>query len=74
MQKENSDNDRERAQKLLIRYYDQITPPQYARPRRAAGGMDGKHEEIVTRLAVRFFEGFFNSLGSAMGGLVNRFF
>jgi hypothetical protein len=82
MRKDNKHNDRERAQKLLIHYYDLITHTPYAKCQHAGSGITGffstrnaaKHEEIGTKLAVSFFEGIFKSLGSAIGGLANRFF
>ncbi|MBT1707716.1 hypothetical protein KK062_05765 [Fulvivirgaceae bacterium PWU5] len=68
----NGDNgkDRSQAQKLLINYYDSMTgDKEYF-----SMNEPKKQNEVSTKLAMSFFEGFFSTLGSVIGGLANRFF
>jgi hypothetical protein len=82
MQKRDNAKDREQAQKLLNNYYDLMTRPKYSPSSNANSGdteyfsmnESKKQNEASAKLAMSFFEGFFSTLGSVIGGLANRFF
>jgi hypothetical protein len=74
--------DRAQAQKLLVNYYDLMTRPKYSPSQNARSGdkeyfsmnEPKRQNDVSTKLAISFFEGFFSTLGSVIGGLANRFF
>jgi hypothetical protein len=70
MQKGDNAKDREQARKLLNNYYDLMTRPEHY----FSMNESKKQNEVSAKLAMSFFEGFFSTLGSVIGGLANRFF